>query len=238
MEENMNWLLIVLLIVTILSAIAGYYRGFVRTALSMVFLILVLTVSGWISPYVGSALEEHTQITENIHNACRDMVADALEKQTDGITSGNIAEQQEILNAVGLPGELLGSVFSSEPVQTGQENAVEELADRTADVLTDLAVDAVVFVISFAAAWIVVSLIRRAADLFAELPVIGFVNRIFGGLLGIVRALIWIWLFFLVLTIFAGTEWGSFCMKAVQEDSILLFLYHNNLVLKFLLTIL
>lgn len=238
----MNWLLIVLLIVTILSAIAGYYKGFVRTALSMVFLILVLAVSGWISPYVGSALEEHTQITENIHNACRDMVADALEKQTDGITSGitsgNITEQQEILNAVGFPGELLGNVFSSEPIQTGQENAAEELADRTADVLTDLAVDAIVFVISFAAAWIVVSLIRRAADLFAELPVIGFVNRVFGGLLGIVRALIWIWLFFLVLTIFAGTEWGSFCMKAVQEDSILLFLYHNNLVLKFLLTIL
>ena len=62
----MNWLLLVILIVIILSAAAGYRRGFVRTVLSMVFLILVMVVSGWISPYISDALKEHTQITETI----------------------------------------------------------------------------------------------------------------------------------------------------------------------------
>ena len=33
----MNWLLLVILIVTILSAAAGYRRGFVRTVLSGLF---------------------------------------------------------------------------------------------------------------------------------------------------------------------------------------------------------
>ena len=65
----MNWLLLVILIVIILSAAAGYRRGFVRTVLSMVFLILVMVVSGWISPYISDALKEHTQITETIRTS-------------------------------------------------------------------------------------------------------------------------------------------------------------------------
>lgn len=235
MEEKMNWLLIILLVVTILSAIAGYYRGFVRTAISMAFMILVLVLSGWLSPYIGNALEEYTPVTETIHRACRDMVAETLEEQAGDAAADSQMEQQEFLNALGLPSELLEGVFSSGQIQAGQEAVVQEFAEQTADVLTGLAVDAIVFLVSFAAAWIVVCIIRRVADVFTELPVIGFVNRVCGGILGIVRALFWIWIFFLVLMIFAGTEWGSFCMQAVREDSVLLFLYRNNLILRFLL---
>lgn len=235
MEEKMNWLLILLLVVTILSVIAGYYRGFVRTAISMVFMILVLILSGWLSPYIGKALEEHTPVAEGIHDACRNMVAEMLEEQSGSISANGEMEQQELLNMLGLPAELLGGVLSTEQLQTGQEEAIQVFAEQTADVLTNLAVDAIVFLVSFAAAWIVVCIVRRVADIFTELPVLGFVNRVCGGVLGMIRALFWVWIFFLVLTVFSGTEWGNFCLQAIREDSVLLFLYRNNLILKFLL---
>ena len=235
MEEKMNWLLILLLVVTILSVIAGYYRGFVRTAISMVFMILVLVLSGWLSPYIGKALEEHTPVAEGIHDACRNMVAEMLEEQSGSISANGEMEQQELLNMLGLPAELLGGVLSTEQLQTGQEEAIQVFAEQTADVLTNLAVDAIVFLVSFAAAWIVVCIVRRVADIFTELPVLGFVNRVCGGVLGMIRALFWVWIFFLVLTVFSGTEWGNFCLQAIREDSVLLFLYRNNLILKFLL---
>lgn len=231
----MNWLLILLLVVTILSVIAGYYRGFVRTAISMVFMILVLILSGWLSPYIGKALEEHTPVAEGIHDACRNMVAEMLEEQSGSISANGEMEQQELLNMLGLPAELLGGVLSTEQLQTGQEEAIQVFAEQTADVLTNLAVDAIVFLVSFAAAWIVVCIVRRVADIFTELPVLGFVNRVCGGVLGMIRALFWVWIFFLVLTVFSGTEWGNFCLQAIREDSVLLFLYRNNLILKFLL---
>lgn len=231
----MNWLLILLLVVTILSVIAGYYRGFVRTAISMVFMILVLILSGWLSPYIGKALEEHTPVAEGIHDACRNMVAEMLEEQSGSISANGEMEQQELLNMLGLPAELLGGVLSTEQLQTGQEEVIQVFAEQTADVLTNLAVDAIVFLVSFAAAWIVVCIVRRVADIFTELPVLGFVNRVCGGVLGMIRALFWVWIFFLVLTVFSGTEWGNFCLQAIREDSVLLFLYRNNLILKFLL---
>ena len=49
----MNWLRYVLLAVCILSALAGYRKGLVRTVLSMVFLILVTGLAIWMNPYVS-----------------------------------------------------------------------------------------------------------------------------------------------------------------------------------------
>ena len=47
----MNWLRYVLLAVCILSALAGYQKGLVRTVLSMVSLILVTGLAIWMNPY-------------------------------------------------------------------------------------------------------------------------------------------------------------------------------------------
>lgn len=228
----MNWLFLILIIITVLSAVAGYCKGFVRTAFSMVFLILVLVLSGWLSPYVSTALEEHTQITDRIHDACKEMLMDSLESQEQ--TQGGDG-QETLLENAGLPQGLLDIIFPADTQEP--EKAAEEIADSTAKLLTELAVDTVVYILSFLAAWIILKLIMSAANAFAELPVIGFVNRICGGLLGVVRALFLIWLFFLVLTVFSGTEWGASCLEAVREEPLLLSLYQNNPVLEFLLNV-
>lgn len=232
----MNWLLIIVLIIMVLSAVVGYYRGFVRTVLSMAFLILVLILSGWINPYVRRALDEHTQITETIRNSCRDMIMESLQSRAETADDGTSQEQENLLSSLGLPGDLLNGILQEEENQ--QQQQTELLAASAADNLADLAVNGIVFLVSFFLAWIVVRILMRIADAFTELPVIGFVNRVCGGLVGILRAFLWVWIFFLVLMIFAGTGWGRICMAAVQEDPFLQFLYDNNLVLKFVLALL
>lgn len=229
----MNWLFVVLIVGTVLSVMWGYHRGFVRTAFSMLFLILVIILSGWLSPYISSALQEHTQITQSIQKVCEDMLLQNFESQ-DFMQMDSQEKQKVFLEETGLPKELLEAIIPT--VEAGQETAVQALAERTAGALTELAVDGIVFVLSFAAAWIVVRIIMKLTDIFTELPVIGFVNRVFGGLLGMVRALVLIWLFFLVLMFFSGTEWGMTCLRAVREESLLFYLYQNNLVLRFFLT--
>lgn len=230
----MNWLLVIILIVVALSAVIGYYRGFVRTVLSMVFLILVMILSGWISPYIGNALEEHTQITETIRSACTELLEDALNGQVQ-TTGEDVQEQENYLASLGLPSDLFHGVMNDENLQNVQQQQTESVAAAAADYLTGLAVNGIVFVASFLLAWIIVRILMRIADAFAELPVIGFFNRICGGLVGILRGLLWVWIFFIILTIFVGTGWGRSCMQAVREDLFLSFLYDNNLILRVLL---
>ncbi len=57
----MNWLRYVLLAVCILSALAGYRKGLVRTVLSMVSLILVTGLAIWMNPYVTDVLNDNAQ---------------------------------------------------------------------------------------------------------------------------------------------------------------------------------
>ncbi len=241
----MNWLLLVILIVIMLSAAAGYRRGFVRTVLSMVFLILVMVVSGWISPYISDALKEHTQITETIRASCTEMLeetwdnSETMSGSVEGTepteTSEAEEEQRNLLASLGLPENVLDAMLRQNDVWSGQQEQREQMVAYAADYLTDLAVGAIVFLVSFLLAWILVRILMRIADAFAELPVIGFVNRIGGGLVGILRALLWVWIFFIVLMLFSSTGWGKVCMEEVREDVFLQFLYDNNLILRILL---
>lgn len=70
----MNWLFWVLLVFTVLSVIRGGRKGFVRTAVSMVSLILVMVIAAWVNPYVGRFLRESTpvyQFVEKRSDKCR-----------------------------------------------------------------------------------------------------------------------------------------------------------------------
>ncbi len=234
----MNWLLILILILVALSAVHGFYRGFVRTILSMVFLVLVMALSGWLSPYISGALKEHTRMEETIRDACADMLEETLNSQAASEGGENAQEQENLLVSLGLPKELLQAVTLDGQMQEIQQQQTEALAAAAADYLAGLAVDGIVFLASFLLAWIVITILMKVADVFANLPIIGFVNRLGGGAVGILRGLLWVWVFFLVLTIFAGTAWGSACMQAVREDAILSFLYDNNLILRVLLSVL
>ena len=66
----MNWLRYVLLAVCILSALAGYRKGLVRTVLSMVSLILVTGLAIWMSPYVTDVLNERTELPQYVEKKC------------------------------------------------------------------------------------------------------------------------------------------------------------------------
>ena len=68
----MNWLRYVLLAVCILSTLAGYRKGLVRTVLSMVSLILVTGLAIWMNPYVTDVLNERTELPHlKTMNFCR-----------------------------------------------------------------------------------------------------------------------------------------------------------------------
>ena len=74
----MNWLFWVLLVFTVLSVIRGGRKGFVRTAVSMVSLILVMVIAAWVNPYVGRFLRESTRFYQFVEKRCETLFADQL----------------------------------------------------------------------------------------------------------------------------------------------------------------
>ena len=67
-----------------------------------------------------------------------------------------------------------------------------------------------------------------AVNIIGELPVLGIVNHLGGGALGLVLALVIVWLGFLVMTLAYTTQVGSACFEMMEKSSILRFLYDTN----------
>ena len=72
----------------------------------------------------------------------------------------------------------------------------------------------------------------------AKLPVIGEVNHMLGGIAGLIKGLLLVWLVFAFAAMGAATEAGSVVIDAVYQSEILQWLYENNLILTILLSFL
>lgn len=107
------------------------------------------------------------------------------------------------------------------------------------DYIVNFIATAILNVISFIAAIILVNIVLRIAlvalDILSHIPVIGGLNHLLGLIMGLVQALFLIWIFFLVVSMAAGTEAGMQLMSMVQESAMLSFLYNSNLFLQVVL---
>jgi len=74
-----------------------------------------------------------------------------------------------------------------------------------------------------------------AVHIIGELPVLGTVNHLAGGALGLVLGLIIVWVGFLILALVYSTDFGKVCFEMIEDSSILTFLYeHNPLLIRLL----
>ncbi len=109
---------------------------------------------------------------------------------------------------------------------------VKTFAEYVGEFLSKLIIHIVAFLCTFLLVTIVLRAIIFALDIVSELPVLGFFNRLAGGVVGAAGGLIIIWLFFVVITLLYVTAFGREIYQAIQENAILNMLYENNPLMK------
>ena len=219
----MNWLRYVLLAVCILSALAGYQKGLVRTVLSMVSLILVTGLAIWMNPYVTQYVEK--KCLETFEN-------------NEFLSGENQDVQKKWLESMGVPEELVNQILGSGAVREYQEEQLHSLASYAAKAVSEKIMKGIAFFLTLVLAVGFVTIAVKIVELIAEIPGISFLNRMGGAGLGVVRAVLWIWIFFAVVYCFQATHWGNVCMKQIQGDMALAWIRENNPVLMLLKNVL
>lgn len=109
---------------------------------------------------------------------------------------------------------------------------VKTFAEYVGEFLSKLIIHIVAFLCTFLLVTIVLRAIIFALDIVSELPVLGFFNRLAGGVVGAAGGLIIIWLFFVVITLLYVTGFGREIYQVIQENAILNMLYENNPLMK------
>ena len=141
---------------------------------------------------------------------------------------------REIENAA-MPQFLKNMLLENNNTAIYEELNVTTFPEYVAAYISRMVLNVVSFLVTFLLAIILVRALMYAVNIIGELPVLGTVNHLAGGVLGLGLGLIIIWLAFLGLTLIYTTEIGVTCYAMIEQSAILTFLYEHNPLLIWLL---
>ena len=234
--SNTNILLLIVALILLLYGLGGYRKGFVRSLMSMAFLIMAAVLVYFVNPHVSGFLKERTPLYDVVKDGCEDIftVENLTGKQEEGENLSRI-EQTKIIDRLMLPEILKNQLTENNNASGYAKLAVSNFEDYLAGFMALLVLNILSYVVTFLLAVVLLKLTVFTLDIIADLPGLKGINRILGFVLGVVQGLCVVWILFLVLTVFGSTSGGSQILFLIGENSILSFLYDNNIFLKLLM---
>lgn len=170
----------------------------------------------------------------------------------DGLTNGSKAEDadgtsvEDVINNAEIPRDVqmtaienadIPQIFKDLLRENNNSETYEELGvDTFAQYVGKFLAKAIVHVVAFLITFLIVTIILRAIifalDFIADLPGVGILNRLAGGVIGIAGAAIVVWVLFMIITLLYTTSVGKSVYDAIQAQPYLRVLYEYNPIMK------
>lgn len=298
----MNWLLITVGAIFLISIIVGICKGAIKIAVSLATTIVTLFLVFFATPYVAKAIAKYTPLDDLIKSQVVSTMANVATSQVTG-ESGGLSESsvRKVLEAAGVTEDMLSqygisiedivncSISSEDLAKYGiSSNVLDGLSDdkkgsiedaineaeiprdvqvaaiekadlpdvfknllsvnNNSEIYKELGVDTfaqyvgsylarlIINIVAFLCTFVLITIVLRAIvfalDIVSNLPVLGFINRLAGGAIGVIGALVIVWTVFVVITLLYTTSFGKEMYRMIQSDAILKTIYEYNPILK------
>lgn len=227
----MNHLLIIVGIIFFICMLVGLYKGLLKIVASLAITIATIVLVLFLSPYVSKAIITYTPLEKSVQRYCTKTMGMEDKKEQEPTRE----EQIRTIEGADLPmvfqNLLLDNnndeIYKSIGVVSFQDYLYKYLATKIADILA--------FVLTFLIVTIVARVVVYILGIISDLPVVGGMNRLAGGVLGLGTGLVIVWVLLAVVTLLYQTTLGASCMQDIARSEILTFLYDNNLLMKWIL---
>lgn len=230
---TVTWLGTITVGILVLFGWMGYRRGFIKEVVSMFFVVLSIALVWLINPYVNDFLRNQTPLYGTVQSGCQDFV---MAQMDDYVTIGE-RKQQDMIEKLGLPDFLTDGLKENNNASVYRYLDVTSFVDYVADYLAVAFVNGISFLVSFVLATLLIRMITYALNIIARLPVIHGINRITGGVVGVLKGLLFIWVFLLIMTVLCNTDIGRQILALVEKDDILKFFYEKDIFIKIFMSI-
>lgn len=298
----MNWLLITVGAIFLISIIVGICKGAIKIAVSLATTIVTLLLVFFATPYVAKAIAKYTPLDDLIKSQVVSTMANVATSQVTG-EGGGLSESsvRKVLEAAGVTEDMLsqygisiedivnGSISSEDLAKYGiSSNVLDGLSDdkkgsiedaineaeiprdvqvaaiekadlpdvfknllsvnNNSEIYKELGVDTfaqyvgsylarlIINIVAFLCTFVLITIVLRAIvfalDIVSNLPVLGFINRLAGGAIGVIGALVIVWTVFVVITLLYTTSFGKEMYRMIQPDAILKTIYEYNPIMK------
>lgn len=245
----MNWMLIAVGGILLVGILIGIWRGAIKIVVSLMTTILTLVLVYFATPYVADAIVAFTPLDEIIEEKIATSTNEAMTDFLSGDVEMKLVEEYaedglEVLSRdiqiAAISESDIPEVFKNLLLTNNNEMIYNKLgADSFVAYITKYVTKLVVHIIAFAITFIVVtilmSIIVFALKIASHLPVLGAANRLAGGALGAVGALLIVWAAFAVITIFYSSEIGKELLEMIKQEALLRTIYEYNPILRLIL---
>ncbi len=152
----------------------------------------------------------------------------------DIITSAEIPRdvQIQVIEGADLPEIFKSLLTENNNSEMYSRLGAETFAEYVGDFLAKLILNILAFLCTFILVTIVVRAVIFALDIVSNLPVLGILNRIAGGIIGLGGALIIVWTAFIVITLLYVTSFGKEMYELIDTDLFLKTLYQYNPIME------
>lgn len=229
----MTWLGIGTAVLLLVYCFIGYKRGFIKEVVSVGFVVLAVAITWLISPYVSSFLKDRTPVYTKIQESCQEVLAEQMGPEEDV----GREVQTGIIDSLPLPDSVKGGLRENNNSEVYQFLDVDTFAEYVSGYLATALTNGLGFLLSYLLAGLLIKIIAAALDIVSRLPVLRGINRLAGFVLGGVKGLILVWILLLVLTVLYNTEVGAACMRMVEKDKFMSYLYDRNLFVQVFMSI-
>lgn len=232
----MNGLLIAVGLIFLVCMIVGYTRGFIKIVASLGATVATIVLATFLSPYVSGVLLKTVPIEEMMQEKCMEIL---MSNQEEGVTISDDVENSRDAQFFMIENAKLPEVFQQLLSKNNNPEIYKTLGVTTfseyiGSYLARLIADIVSFLLTLIVVTIVVRTILCTIGFIGKLPVIGGINRIAGGILGIGTGLIVVWVLFIIITLMYDSEIGRQCFANIAENEFLTYLYENNILMNYI----
>ena len=220
----MNILTIVILAVFAVSGFAGYKKGFLKTAFSLVSWVLVLVLCEFATPIVTQTLIEKTDVEV--------VVQTTVDAELSKVLSETIDASQLTELEASLPAELKTALL-------GEGGSLQQVITNGVALDTSALVNGIVGIIGFVITVLVLRIAMMVVELLLgvvkKLPLIGPMDKVLGLACGAGKGLIWCWVILAVVSVLALTGTNTELAAYISQSELLTWLQDNNLLLNLIL---
>lgn len=222
----MNWLFLVVVVFIGYHVIDGLRRGFIRKAVSAVSLIVTLVLVTYLTPQITNFIQNNTSLHENLQKKCSEIFLSG-EYNEDVKT-----DQVLMIENMDLPENIKEMLLENNHTEAYDLLEVSCFHDYVGAYLASMIINALAYLLSFVIVWTVIRAILLALDVVTMLPILHGINKLAGGVLGIVYGVALVWIAFLLVTILCNGDLGRQFFALISENPFLLFLYSQNVIMK------
>ena len=204
-------------------ALWGFYRGAMRTVISISILIISIAASVFISPRVNDMLMSSKTVNTMAMQRSEKFVDARIRSLENG--NGDLGWAEYLP----LPEGVKDVVREGDPAVVGLLLQTDTVKTYLAELLSGFLIRILSIIVTFIVTYLIMCAVRIVLAVVSEAPVISGLNRFAGLILGVVKGAVIIWVLFALLRlsyIVGGDE--SPLLAQVRESEILSIMYTYN----------